>query len=209
MSEGPLGGLTDWATDLIEATGYPGITVLVALTNVLPPVPAELVLMVAGFVSGEGQLWFPAVVAAATVGSLGGALALYASGYWLGEERLRRFVKRFGRFLLLKEADLDRANHWFDRHGRMAVLFGRMVPGLRKVVPIPAGVARMPLKWFLTYIVIGNLFSNSVLVGLGWVLGDQWVVVRRYTHLLEYGVLIALAAAVLWFVWNRWSARGR
>lgn len=153
MSEGPLSGLADWATDLIEATGYPGIAVLVALTNVLPPVPAELVLMVAGFVSGEGQLWFPAVVAAATVESLGGALALYASGYWFGEERLRRFVK---------EADLDRANHWFDRHGGVTVLFGRMVPGLRKVVPIPAGVARMPLKWFLTYTAIGNLFSVTL-----------------------------------------------
>lgn len=130
MSGGPISGLADWAKDVIEATGYAGIGALMLLANVLPPVPAELVPVLAGFLSGERRLWLPAVVVAATAGSIVGALILYSLGYWLGEDRLRRFIKRFGRFLLLKESDLDRANGWFERHGGMAVLFGRMVPGV-------------------------------------------------------------------------------
>lgn len=140
---------------------------------------------------------------------MAGALVPYALGYWFGEERLRRFVKRFGWVVLLKEADLDRANRWFDKHDGKAVFISRMVPGARKVVPIPAGIACMPLKEFVAYTALGSAVSNSVFVGLGWLLGDQWFVVRRYAHLLEYGALIVLAAAILWFVWSRLKKRKR
>lgn len=110
-----IGGLfsefADWATDFIEFTGYAGIGALVALANVFPPLPVEVVLLLGGFMSGqEYGLWFPGVVAVATAGSVAGALVPYALGYWFGEERLRRFVKRFGWVILLKEADLDRVN---------------------------------------------------------------------------------------------------
>ncbi len=205
---GPLGNLVDWAKDAIEAGGYVGVGALVALANVIPPVPVELMLPLAGFLTGEGKLSFPLVVLSATVGSVVGALALYTLGYWLGEERLRRLIKRFGRFLLLKESDLDRAQRWFDHHGGKAVAIGRFIPGMRKVVPIPAGVAGMPVLRFVAYVALANGLANSLLIGLGWLLGDQWAVVRRYAHFLEYGMLAALAAAVVWFVWVRWSGRG-
>ncbi len=205
---GPLGNLVDWAKDAIEVGGYVGVGALVALGNVIPPVPVELILPLAGFLSGEGKLSFPLVVLSATVGSVVGALALYTLGYWLGEERLRRLIKRFGRFLLLKESDLDRAQRWFDYHGGKAVAIGRVIPGMRKVVPIPAGIAHMPVLRFTAYVALANGLANSMLIGLGWLLGDQWAVVRRYAHLLEYGVLVAIAAAVAWFVWDRWSERG-
>ena len=108
-------------------------------------------------------------------------------GYWLGDERLRRFIKQFGRFLLLKESDFDHAQHWFDDHGGKAVMIGRVVPGMRKIVPIPAGVARMPVLRFMAYVSLTNGLANTLLVGLGWLLGDQWMAIRRYAHLLEYG----------------------
>jgi len=206
--ESPLYGLADWATDLIESTGYVGVGVLVALANVLPPVPVELIVVLSGFVAGEEALWLPLVVLSATAGSIAGGLAQYALGYWLGEARLRLFVKRYGRYLFLKESDLDTADRWFERHGGKAVFFGRMTPGLRKVVPIPAGVARMPLDRFVAYTAFAGGLLNGVLAALGWALGDQWMVVRRYADLLEYGVLVAVAAALLWFLWNRWCARG-
>ncbi len=205
---GPLAALADYAKDAIEAAGYIGVGALVVLANVIPPVPVELILPLAGFLTGEGKLSFPLVVLSATVGSVVGALALYGLGYWLGEERLRRLIKRFGRFLLLKESDLDRAQRWFDNHGGKAVLVGRVVPGTRKLVPIPAGVARMPVPRFVAYVALANGLANSLLVGLGWLLGDQWAVVRRYAHFLEYGAVAVIAAAVLWFVWERWSVRG-
>jgi len=205
---GPLGNLADLATDVIESAGYVGVGALVVLANVFPPIPVEVVLLLAGFVAGEGRLWLPAVVVAATVGSVVGALALYAAGYWLGEERVRKLVRRFGRFLLLKETDLDRAQRWSDRHGGKAVLIGRILPGVRKLVPIAAGIACMPIKRFAVYVALANGFLNTALVSLGWVLGDQWRVIRPYAHFLEYGVLVGLAAAALWFVWHRKSDGG-
>jgi len=203
---GSVGALADWFKDAIEAAGYVGVGALVALANVIPPVPVELILPLAGFLTGEGKLSFPLVVLSATVGSVVGALALYGLGYGLGEERLRRLIKRFGRYLLVEESDLDRAQRWFDNHGGKAVLFGRMIPGARKIVPIPAGIARMPVMQFAAYVALANGLANTLLVGLGWLLGEQWAAVRRYAHFLEYGALAAIAIAVLWFVWNRWSA---
>lgn len=204
---GPLGHLVDWAKDAIEAGGYVGVGALVALANVIPPVPVELILPLAGFLTGEGKLSFPLVVLSATVGSVVGALALYALGYRLGELRLRWLIKRFGRFLLLKESDFDRAQRWFGNHGGKAVAIGRVVPGMRKVVPIPAGITHMPVLRFVAYVALANGLANSLLVGLGWLLGEQWAAVRRYAHLLEYAALVAIAAAVVWFVWDRCSAR--
>ncbi len=203
----PLGDLADWTKDAIEVAGYAGVGVLVALANIIPPIPVELILPLAGFLAGEGKLSYPLVVLSATAGSVVGALALYGLGYWLGEERLRRFIKRFGRFLLLKESDLDRAQRWFDTHGGKAVVVGRVIPGARKLVPIPAGVACMPVLRFVAYVALADGLGNSLLVGLGWLLGDQWGAIRGYAHLLEYGALAAVAAAVVWFVWNRWSIR--
>jgi len=205
---GPLSGLADWITDVIEYAGYLGVGVLVALANVVPPIPVEAILPLAGFVAGEGRLWFPLVVVAATVGSVAGALALYALGYWLGEARVRKFVRRYGRFLFLKEADLNRAQLWFDRHGGKVVVVGRVLPGARKIVPIPAGIARMPVGRFVAYTAFANYLSNSVLVGLGWVLGERWEIMRPYVQLLEYVILVGLAAIVLLHVRRRWSARG-
>ena len=205
MAGGPLSGPADWATDVIEAAGYAGVGTLVALANVLPPVPVEVLLPLAGFVAGDGRLLFLGVVVAATVGSVVGALVLYGLGRWLGEARVRHLIKRFGWFLHLKESDLDRAHRWFEHNEAKAVVIGRMVPGIRKAIPIPAGIAGMPIPRFAAYTALANGFTSSVLIGLGWVLGDQWLVVRRYAHFLEYAVMIAVAAAVLWFVWDRWA----
>ncbi len=138
---------------------------------------------------------------------MAGSLALYALGYWLGEARVRELIRQYGWYLLLREAELDRAQGWFDRHEGKAVVIGRILPGLRKLIPLPAGIVRMPIKRFVLYVALANGFWNTVLIGLGWVLGDQWEVVRPYAHLLEYGVLVGLAAAAVWFVWHRLNAR--
>ena len=199
--------LGDLALTVVEKLGYVGVALLVAIENLIPPIPSELILPLAGFSVSRGQLSFLGVLAAATTGSVVGALVLYGIGQGIGEARLRSFIRRFERLPFVQEADLDRAQDWFARHGAKAVLIGRLVPVIRSLVSLPAGFARMPLGLFVLYTALGSAAWNGVLVGLGWLLGEQWMLVRRYTQYFEYAVIVVLAAAVIWFVWRRWSVR--
>jgi membrane protein DedA with SNARE-associated domain len=210
MVAAPVPALLDDVAELmvqvIESLGYVGIAALVALETVVPPIPSELILPLAGFMAGQGRFWLPGVIVAATTGSVVGALALYGLGAWLGEARLRRLVERFERVLRVSGHDLDRANEWFDRHGGAAVLIGRVVPVVRSLISIPAGLRRMPLWRFVAYTAAGSAVWNSLLVGLGWVLGDRWHQVDEHAHYVEWAVLAALAGGVGWFFWKRRAA---
>lgn len=197
-----------WVVQVIETFGYPGVASLLVLEAVFPFVPSELILPFVGFLVGQGRFSFLGATVAATAGSVVAALFLYALGRWIGEERLRRFAQRYGRFLLVKEEDLEKALGWFERHGGKAVLLGRFVPGVRSVISIPAGLAGMPLFRFVSYTALGSAIWNGVLIGLGWALGERWGLVRQYSRFVEYGVLIALAAGGLWFLWRYLRARG-
>jgi membrane protein DedA with SNARE-associated domain len=203
---GPLEVVADWANSIIRDLGYVGIALLVALENVFPPIPSELILPMAGFLAGRGEFWLPGVIAASTVGSVAGALALYAAGHWFGRRHLRNLVKKHGQVLFVSTDDVDKAEEWFGRHGSKSVLIGRCAPVVRSLISIPAGFARMRLPKFVIFTAIGSAIWNSLLTGLGWFLGDQWQVVRDYMQYLEYAVIIALAAAVAWFIWRRRSA---
>ena len=196
-------GIVDWVLGIMLTLGYPGVALLVALDNVFPPIPSEVILPLAGVVSGQGHLSLPGVIAAATVGSVAGALPLYGIGRWLGDERLRRFVRRFGRALFVTEADLDRAQRWFDRHGAKAVLLGRCVPLVRSLVSVPAGLAHMPRGRFVSYTALGSAAWNTLLISVGFVLGERWELVRPYLKLFEYVVVAGVAAALLLFLWRR------
>ena len=193
----------EWAERVVETLGYPGLALLIALENVFPPIPSEVMLPLAGFLSGQGKLWLPAAILAATVGSVAGALALYGVGAWLGEQRLRGLVRRFGHWFALDEDDLDRADAWFQRHGTKAVLFGRVIPVVRSLISIPAGVNRMALPSFVLYSALGSGIWNSVLIGAGWWLGDRWERVSQYVEYLQYALLIAAIAAISWFLTSR------
>ena len=205
----PLVDLVVWVTDVIGTFGYAGVAVLVALEVIFPPIPSEVILPLAGFLAGQGRLSFLGVVAAATIGSVLGGLPLYALGYWLGARRLRVAVRRYGRFFFVNEPELDRAQAWFDRHGAKAVLIGRVVPLVRSLVSVPAGLAHMPLGAFVLYTALGSFIWNAILVGFGWVLGDQWDLVRQYTRLyaqtFQIVAVIALLGAGLWGLTRRVS----
>jgi membrane protein DedA with SNARE-associated domain len=188
-----LGGLVGWVLDVIEALGAVGVGLLVALESVFPPVPSEVVLPLAGFLAGQGRMSFAAVVAAATAGSLVGALVLYWLGAALGTARLERLA---GRVPLMDRRDVRRADAWMARHGSSAVLLGRMVPGVRSLVSIPAGVRRMPLWRFSLLTTVGSAVWNVLFVGLGFLLGEEWTQVGEYSDLLNYLVIGALALAL-------------
>lgn len=202
-----LAGIETWAIDVIDKLGYIGVGGLVALETIIPPIPSEVILPLAGFQVAAGRFSFPLVVGIATVGSLIGALVLYGMGYWFGPERLRRFVARTGRYVLVSVDDLDNVQAKFDRYGAAAVLGGRVVPGVRSLISLPAGLVRMPLGRFVLYTAIGSAAWNGLLVGLGWALRDQWKKVSNYASFYDYLVLGAIGGGVIWFIWSRVNKR--
>jgi membrane protein DedA with SNARE-associated domain len=205
----PLGGLAGWIIEVVYALGYGGVFVLVLLENLVPPIPSEVVLPLAGFLVGQGRLGFAGVMAAATAGSVGGALILYGLGYWLGEARLRRLARRLERLPLIEEKRVDQAQDWFRQHGAKAVFIGRLVPTVRSVISIPAGLARMPLGRFVLYTALGSGLWNGLLIGLGWWLGAQWEQAAGYAELAGYVVVVLLVAAAAWWLIRRYAGQPR
>lgn len=195
-----MGGVAGWVADAVEALGYAGVAALIALENLFPPLPSELILPFAGFLATQGRLSLAGAIGAATLGSLVGALALYAGGALLGQRRLRRIADRVP---LLQARDVDRADAWFAHYGDTAVLVGRMVPVVRSLISVPAGVRRMPLWRFVIFTVLGSTLWNSLLIGLGFLVGERWELIRQWARLLEWLVLVLLAALVVAFVVRR------
>ncbi len=195
--------LTEWVTDVVASLGYAGVALLVALESLFPPIPSEVVLPLAGFVAGQGEASLPGMIAAATVGSLVGAWALYGIAAAIGPERLRILVIRHGKWFRLSEADVERAEGWFDSRGSTAVLVCRCVPLIRSLVSIPAGFRRMGLVRFSLLTVVGSLVWNTALIYAGYALGERWHQVGDYVSYLQYALYVAVAAATGWFVWRR------
>ncbi len=202
--------LVDIVLKLMDAMGYVGVALLIALENIFPPIPSEIILPAAGFNVSQGSFTFPMVVIAATIGSVIGALVLYGIGYWLGEERLRGLVRSHGNRALLKETDIDKANAWFAKYGTLAVFLCRLLPVVRSLISIPAGLDGMPLPRFIILTAIGSAIWNSILVGAGWALGTQWDKgpVQDIVGILQTVVIAAILGGVGWFVWKRFAARG-
>jgi membrane protein DedA with SNARE-associated domain len=179
---------------------------MIVLENVFPPIPSEAILPLAGFLAGEGRFWLPAVILAATLGAVAGGLILYYVAYVIGEQRIRRLIDRYGKWFAVSGADLDKANDWFDRHGTKAVMLCRMMPIVRSLVSLPAGLRRMQLAPFIIYTAIGSGLWNSLLIVLGWWLGDNWEKVGNVMDYIEYPIYAAVVIGLVWFVVKRKSS---
>lgn len=199
--------LATWVTDVIETLGYPGLTILVALENLFPPIPSEVILPLAGFLTGQGRFSLVLVLIASTLGSVIGALILYAIGVALGQAGIRRLFERWGHLALITPEDLTRAEDWFDRWGPIAVFTGRLVPVVRSLVSIPAGYRRMPLVQFVPLTTFGSLLWNGALISLGWAFGENWHAIEEYVGLLQYVVIAVVLLLVLRFAWSRMRQR--
>ncbi len=194
--------MTDWIIGLIESTGYLGIAFLMLLENVFPPIPSELVLPFAGYVAATGELHPAGVLAAAALGSLLGALPWYLLGRRLGHGGLQDFARRHGRLLTLSPEQVDHAQQWFRRHGPMSVALGRLVPAVRSVISMPAGVARMPVASFLCWSALGTLAWSALLIGIGFALRSQYEQAQQVVEWITRGVVAFLVAVYLWRVWR-------
>jgi len=190
----------DRIADIMADSGYLGIFLLMLVENVFPPLPSELVMPLAGYVAANGELHIVPAILAGTAGSVAGSLLWYCAGMWFGRRRIDRLAERHGRWLTVSPAQIDAATDWFGRHGRTVLVVGRLLPALRIVVSVPAGILRMPLLPFLAYSAIGSALWNGLLALTGYLLKSQYTMVERYADPVTKGVLALLIAGYLYRV---------
>jgi membrane protein DedA with SNARE-associated domain len=196
--------MAEFVRDVIAALGYPGIAVLVAIENLFPPLPSELILPLAGWLVDRGEFSFLGAVLAATAGSVGGALILYG----IARKGGRPTILRFERILRVDADDLDRLERGFARHGVLYVAGARLIPGLRSAVSVPAGLTRMPLGRFTVLTTIGSAAWNAALIGGGWVLGHEYERVADVVGPIGTVVLVlAVAGGAGWLLHRRRTRR--
>ncbi len=196
-SGAPVGGVAGWAADLMEKLGGPGAGLAIALENLFPPLPSEVILPLAGFTASQGRMDVVAAVVWTTAGSVVGALALYLLGALFGRERL---IAVAAKLPLVKVADVERTEAWFLRHGTKAVFFGRFIPIFRSLISIPAGVERMRLPVFLALTAVGSLIWNTAFISAGYALGARWHQVTDLVGLYSKAILALVALAAVGFL---------
>ena len=192
----------------MDQFGYLGIMLLVALENVFPPIPSEVILAFGGFMTTYTSLHVVGVIISATIGSVVGAIILYFIGKLLNKERLISIVSgKVGKILRLKPKDIEKADKWFDERGNVAVFFCRFVPIVRSLISIPAGMSDMPIRSFLLFTTIGTLIWNTVLVILGSKMGENWTkivdFISEYASITLVVLVIGFIAFVAWFYFGR------
>lgn len=190
-------GFAGWVVGVMEALGSPGAGLIIALENLFPPVPSELVLPLAGFTASQGSMSVLGAILWTTLGSLVGALVLYWVGAKLGRTRTRNLMARVP---LIKIADVDKTEAWFAKHGTKAVFFGRMLPLFRSFISVPAGVERMGLGVFSALTALGSLVWNTAFVLAGYALGENWHLVEHYAGLLSRTVVLTSILTIAVFI---------
>lgn len=192
--------MTDWIISFIEDFGYGGIVALMLLENIFPPIPSELIMPFAGFAAARGQLHPLGVVLAGMLGSVLGTLPWYWAGRKLGLARLKALAARHGRWLTMSPRELDEAQSWFKKHGAPSVMLGRVVPGVRSVISMPAGIAKMPLAAFLLWSCAGSLLWSAALAGVGFVLESRYEEAKAALEWATRAIVTGLVAAYVWRV---------
>ncbi len=192
---------------IMNQYGYIGIFLLIAIENIFPPIPSEVILAFGGFLTTSTSLKIWGVILVSTLGSVVGAIMLYGIGKVLHKERLEQIVSgRIGKVLFLKKENIEKADQWFDTKGSKAVFIGRFIPIVRSLISIPAGMSNMPFLSFLLYTFIGTLIWNSVLTCLGAVMGDNWHIIvdyiSRYTLIVSIGGIIGVIL-FLYYLYKR------
>ena len=206
MHNGPLAAVAGLITGFIGAFGYGGVVLLMAIESACIPLPSEIIMPFAGYLVSTGRLSLPLVAVAGALGcNLGSAVA-----YWIGSRGGRALIARYGRWVLMSQADLDGAERFFARFGSIAVLIGRLLPVVRTFIALPAGIARMDLVRFHLYTFAGSLVWCCALAWIGEQLGARWESDPRLAavlHRFDYAIAAILVLAAAWFVWHRMRAR--
>ncbi|MCT1450228.1 DedA family protein [Corynebacterium sp. p3-SID1194] len=192
-----MSAIIDFIVSLMDTLGAPGVGIAILLENLFPPIPSEVVLPLGGFTVAQGSLNFISVFIWATIGSVVGAYILYGIGAWLGADRLRAIADWMW---LVKASDVDKSLAWFDKYGRPSILFGRLIPGIRSLISIPAGLDRMNLLTFGLWTTLGSAVWNFILIFLGFKLGENWEAVTGYIDQYSKVVYVILLVILLGFL---------
>lgn len=202
--------MQQWITDIMTSLGYWGIGFLMFAENLFPPIPSELIMPLAGFTVAQGKMSFVPAVLAGVVGTILGAFPWYYAGKFLGEERLKQLADKYGKWITVSGEDIDKATRWFNRFGKKAVLLGRLVPGVRTLISLPAGLSEMPLAPFLIYSTLGTTAWVMILTFLGYVLGDNYELVEEYLGPVSKIVLVFLVVSLIaWVVIKKQKEKRR
>jgi membrane protein DedA with SNARE-associated domain len=196
--------MADWITNTMQSLGYVGIGLLMFLENLFPPIPSELIMPLAGFTAQRGEMSLWGAILAGSLGALLGALPWYYIGYFVGEDRLKAWADRYGRWLTISSKEIEKADRWFDRYAGKAVLIGRLIPGIRTLISLPAGFSEMHLLPFLVYTSLGTLLWTSFLTLTGYFLSDNYQLVDEYLGPVSKIIFASvLAFFILWVIRRR------
>ncbi|MGC9521608.1 MAG: DedA family protein [Anaerolineae bacterium] len=204
-----LSVINEWALGIIQTLGYPGLGLVMLLENVFPPIPSEVVLPLAGWLTLDKATGFSmiGVTIVGAIGSVAGAFFFYGLGRWFDESRVRFLLQRYGKWFMLSEQDLDVALAWFERYDEYVVFFARMVPIVRSLISVPAGLAEMHVGRFALYTAVGTALWSFVLAFAGRLLGAQWALVAEFIDRYQNLVIVVTLLAVIYFFVNRWRQR--
>lgn len=189
-----------WIEQLILTLGYPGIALIMAVETIFPPIPSELVMPMAGFLAADGTMNFWGVVLSGTLGSVIGAMVLYWAGLYANETIVRRLVRRYGRYFLIDENDVNKTLATFTRFGPAAVFIGRLIPLVRSLISIPAGMERMNPVMFVALTTLGTALWSGLLTYAGMVLGQNWNLVVEWISQYQKVVLVGIGLVAILFV---------
>jgi membrane protein DedA with SNARE-associated domain len=201
--------MQEWITNTMNSLGYLGIGLLMFLENLFPPIPSELIMPLAGYTATfpNTQIQVIPAIAAGVIGTILGAIPWYYAGLLLGQKRLQLLASRYGKWIGISGDDIEKSTNWFQKHGSKAVLFGRLVPGIRTLISIPAGISKMPVVPFFIYSTIGTIAWVTLLTYAGYFLGKNYKLVEDYidviTKVVVFGVLLAIASFIGYRLWKR------
>ncbi len=196
--------MKEWVVEIMTSLGYLGIGLLMFLENLFPPIPSELIMPLAGFTAAQGKMELVPAIAAGVLGTVLGAFPWYYLGKMVSEERIKGWADRYGKWLGISGGDIDKANRWFDLHGKKAVLLCRMVPGVRTLISLPAGINAMPMLPFLLFSTIGTVLWVTFLTAAGYLLGNNYELVDAYLAPVSKIVAVTLVIAlIIWIIRKR------
>lgn len=195
--------MTEWIEHIIQTIGYGGITFLAFLETVFPPIPSEIVMTLAGYSTTQGDMSFAGVIVAGIIGFLGGAVILYFLGVWVSEERVKRWADQYGAWLTVTSDEIDNAKGSLYDHGGKIIVAVHILPGIRSLISIPAGIIRLPLWKFVVYSALGKGLWITFLAFVGRALGENYQLVQRYSNIATGIVIVVIAVIVGVWVWRR------
>ena len=201
--------MTEWIISIMERLGYLGIALLMFLDNVFPPIPSEIIMPSAGYSASQGQLVLIGVIIAGSVGSLCAAALLYWIGYKCSHQAIFKFVDRYGKYLFIKAQDVKKSLAWFEQYGHRIVFFGRMIPAVRSLISIPAGMSHMPFWKFMFYSGLGTVIWTTFLAYVGFYFGENQALMQQIFSQVGYAIIGIVVAVVVWLLWRRHQRKSK